>query len=101
MPPGSRALSKTEIKKIWKGYPDVRKAVLELHERGWRIVKESKHYRAYCPCEGSPADFSVSGTPRVDGYEADKCRRNSNKCPDRHEHLQARLGRWRGPLGTR
>lgn len=96
----SPALSKKDIKKIWKGYPDLCKAVLELHDSGWRIVKQSKHYRAYCPCDGSPADFSVSGTPRSDGYEAAKCRRNASKCPNRHEHLQLRPGRRFGPFGT-
>ena len=40
-------MSRGEIRSTWKGYPDLAKAVLDVFEQGWRIVKEGKHYRAF------------------------------------------------------
>lgn len=84
-------MSKQQVRSAWKGYNVTCVAVLELQARGWTVVKEAKHYRAFCPC--NVVDFSISGTPRVDKYEATKVRQNASKCPDSHESILSRMGR--------
>jgi len=92
MPFSSPGMSRGEIRSTWKGYPDLAKAVLDVFEQGWRIVKEGKHYRAFCPCENG-ADFTIPGTPRSDGNAAKRVRANASKCPSQHELLWARSSR--------
>lgn len=91
MPPNGAAMTKRQVRSTWKGYSATSAAVLELLSAGWTVVKQSKHYRAYCPC--NTVDFSISGTPRVDKYEATKIRQNASKCPDSHESILSRRGR--------
>lgn len=43
--------------------------MLDAREQGWRIVKERKHHRAFCPCQDS-ADFTIPGAPGSDGAAA-------------------------------
>lgn len=92
MPFDDPEMTRGEIRSTWKGYPDLAKAVLDAREQGWRIVKERKHYRAFCPCEDR-ADFSIPGTPRSDGAAARRVRASASKCPSQHELLQARSSR--------
>lgn len=92
MPFDDPEMTRGEIRSTWKGYPDLVKAVLDAREQGWRIVKERKHYRAFCPCEDS-ADFSIPGTPRSDSAAARRVRASASRCPSRHELLQARSSR--------
>ena len=92
MPFDDPGLTRGEIRSTWKGYPDLARAVLDAREQGWRIVRERKHYRAFCPCEDG-ADFSIPGTPRSDGAAARRVRTNVSRCPSQHELLQARSSR--------
>ena len=92
MPFNSPGMTQGEIRSTWRGYPDLAKAVLEAREQGWRIVRERKHYRAFCPCEDG-ANFTIPGTPRSDGNAARRVRANASSCPSQHELLRARSSR--------
>ena len=89
MPYDDPALGPAEIRKIWKGKPDLVKALLEAREAGWRIVPEGKHYRAFCPCEAR-ATFSVAGTPKSPSAAARRVRRDASRCPACHDLLTER-----------
>ncbi|UJH69601.1 hypothetical protein [Ornithinimicrobium sp. INDO-MA30-4] len=76
----------------WNGA--LRDEVVRIIRRGWQVVAEGKHYRAYCPCKHGTADFQIAGTPKDDDVWADRVRRDASKCPKNHAIL---LARKRGP----
>ena len=96
MPISDPGMSAKDIRATWKGYPDLVKAVLQVARQGWKIVKESKHYRAFCPCDQG-ADFTIPGTPRSDSNASKRVRVNASKCPAQHDLLKARSGRPERP----
>ena len=96
MPFKAPGMSARDIRSTWKGHPDLTKAVLKANEQGWRIVKEGKHYRAFCPCENG-ADFTIPGTPRSDSNAARRARADASKCPAQHDLLKARSPRPERP----
>lgn len=87
-------LSVRDARSVWKAYPGTRAAVIKLIEAGWDVVKETKHYRAYCPCVADGLDFQIAGTPRNDSTWQSRIRDTATKCPDRHDLVQSRQ---RGP----
>jgi hypothetical protein len=72
----------------WKGKPDTAKIVKAMLIGGWLIVKQGKHYRAYCPCPESRKKTSVNGSPQNDGSHARRLLDFKSKCPDKHEHMR-------------
>jgi hypothetical protein len=83
------SITKQEASRIWRGYPDTAKVVKAMLNGGWLIVREGKHFRAYCPCTPEiRKDFSFGGTPGRDGQNARRLGDQKAKCPDKHEHMR-------------
>ena len=82
------SITKQQASKIWKGKPETAKIVKAMLVDGWLIVKEGKHYRAFCPCPQSRKNASVHGSPQNDSTHARRLRDFKAKCPDRHEHMR-------------
>lgn len=75
-------LSKADVVKTWKGYPDTARQVKALVEAGWTAVRQGRHCRLICPC--GEADMRVSCTPQNDGNHARRLQTSARKCPDQH-----------------
>lgn len=62
-------------------HPDkgLEKLLQEAEERGWRVVKGRKYYKAYCPCQEKCKE-TVHLTPSNHHYERNK-RNKMSKCP--------------------
>lgn len=83
-----------EIRTQWSRFQGTRDLLLEMHAEGWAIVREARHFRAYCPCLGEERmNFSVPGTPRSDHTTLRRLRSGRRKCPDQHDVVMTRQGR--------
>ena len=51
--------------------------MLDAEERGWRIEKGAKHFRAFCPCVDKHMT-TISATPSASSL--DKVRKQLNQC---------------------
>lgn len=91
--PPDEGMSAGAIRSTWRRFTGTRDLLLRMHEAGWVIVSETKHYRAFCPCPEAPMNFQVSGSPRSDHTTLRRLRSQMRKCPDQHEVVQQRAGK--------
>jgi hypothetical protein len=69
-------------------YKETKAAIWALIDAGWDVVPESKHYRAWCPCEDDSRSTQVSCTPQNDGNLARRLAKVRSRYPNRHELIR-------------
>lgn len=87
-------LTTSEARRKWKGYPETQAVAVEMIRAGWRLeARTSGHVSAWCP-HGRPGrgakPIQLYSTPQNDGNHARRVARETRKCPDRHEEMDAR-----------
>lgn len=67
------ALSKCDVAKKYKGYPDTRAALQTAQALGWRVIPNGHGVRMLCPLhDRNGCARSIAGTPRSDGFETQR-----------------------------
>lgn len=91
LPGPAMAVDRARVK--WRSYPDTREVAVDLIRAGWHLHEQSTgHVSAWCP-HGHPKKgkpVRINGTPKNDGNQARRVRRESRYCPDHHDFLDAR-----------
>lgn len=92
--PDMEGMTAGEIRTQWSRFRGTRDLLLEMEAEGWVIVRERRHFRAYCPCPPEERmNFNVPGTPRSDHTTLRRLRAERRKCPDQHDVVMLRQGR--------
>lgn len=58
---------------------DLEALIRTAEQRGWRVLKGSKYYKAYCPCPAKCKE-TIHLTPSSPNYARNK-RNKMSKCP--------------------